>query len=127
MNLTSEACIGALLSLGLLAIALAPAPQPSYAPVAAALAAQDALEVIEKDESLLQAAYGAASGEPTAISRLTAFAATARKATGVKCLSISSGIAAIPAGCTVTSRQVVLRRLLFDGDRFFFLEVRVGY
>ncbi len=127
MNLTFEAALGALLALGLLALALIPVPQPSYAGVAAELAAQDILEVIGKDGGLLQAAYGLANGEYAAVARLSAFSVFAGKELGLKCLSISSGGVALPQGCGPVERQVVLRRLLFDGKRFFFLQVIVGY
>src|SRR3989344_8524338 len=125
MNLTFEAILAALLALGLLALALVPVPQPSYAGVAGELAAQDVLEVIEKDGVLLAAAYGLAYGEPAAVAQLSAFSAFAERELGLKCLSISSGGVALPQGCGEVERQVVLRRLLFDGKRFFFLQVTV--
>ena len=127
MNFTFEAALGALLSLGLLAIALVPAPQPSYAGVSAALAASDALEVLEKNDVLLQAAYGTANGEPGSFAVLAAFAQQAQGELGLACISLSSGGVPAASGCRSGQRQVVLRRLLFDGTRFFFFEVRVGY
>jgi hypothetical protein len=123
---TIEALLGLLTATALVALALEPKPQYSYASVRATLLAQDLLEAVENDGSLLNAACGLADGDAGSRALLKDFLDKTQASAGAKCVWLKAGEESVSSECS-SGKKIVLRRLLFDGNKFFFLEAEVSY